>query len=307
MVNLTKLIMNPQHYEKVLNICRLSRDILDREVQKHGSEGPARARTACEELWIEEFPPSLKQPLDLSGADLTGLLFIGMTADVFGEADFRKALLDKTRWSGVIPSIDFTEASLREAVFQGGCMGTVFRGANLTGANINIIIGGDLTEANLTDAHFTIYEYTSASFTAADLSGMRVYLDKSVNFGRPDSLNHARLRFTAGLSDKQRRQIVWDEANSAKNSRCFIAAAACGTDSDEVIVLRRFRDTVLGRTGAGRACIAFYERISPPVARMISKSSVARELTRLVIVRPLASLVKIARGVSGINSETERE
>jgi hypothetical protein len=155
----------------------------------------------------------------------------------------------------------------------------------------NVIIGGDFTNANLTDAYFTIYEYSSADFTGADLTGLRIYLDRSADFGQRKSLKQARENFVAGLSVEQRKQIIWDDATVAAGSRC-IATAAFGTDTAyEVGALRKCRDVVLKRTGIGRICIALYEKTSPPIARMIADSPAARKLARRIIVR-LSRLVE---------------
>jgi len=74
--------------------------------------------------------------------------------------------------------------------------------------------------------------------------------------------------------------------------KCFIATAACGPLSPEVTVLRDYRDATLCTTRFGRACISAYERLSPPLAKFIASSGVSRWIARVVIVRPLAALVK---------------
>jgi len=48
--------------------------------------------------------------------------------------------------------------------------------------------------------------------------------------------------------------------------KCFIATAACGADTVEVSTLRAFRDQCLLLDSRGRALVALYERVSPPLA-----------------------------------------
>lgn len=54
---------------------------------------------------------------------------------------------------------------------------------------------------------------------------------------------------------------------------CFIATAIYGDfDAPEVISLRHWRDRVLSTTSIGRASIALYYLISPPIARYLATS-----------------------------------
>jgi hypothetical protein len=69
-------------------------------------------------------------------------------------------------------------------------------------------------------------------------------------------------------------------------SKCFIATAACGANTVEVSVLRAFRDECLLVDSRGRAFVAFYERVSPPLAAVIAKSCVLREMAQKLIVAP---------------------
>lgn len=52
---------------------------------------------------------------------------------------------------------------------------------------------------------------------------------------------------------------------------CFIATAVYGDfNAPEVISLRQWRDQVLSTTVLGRLVIAFYYRVSPPIAKYLS-------------------------------------
>lgn len=75
--------------------------------------------------------------------------------------------------------------------------------------------------------------------------------------------------------------------------KCFIATAACGTDqAEDVVKLREFRDAVLRGTNLGRAFVAIYETISPPIARLVARSEWARWLVRSLVIHPLRVLAE---------------
>lgn len=75
-------------------------------------------------------------------------------------------------------------------------------------------------------------------------------------------------------------------------SGCFIATAVCGGESHEVLVLRRFRDTILARTCVGRSIIAAYSVSSPPLAQILARHSGLKRLTAAMVIRPISRLVE---------------
>jgi cold shock CspA family protein len=65
---------------------------------------------------------------------------------------------------------------------------------------------------------------------------------------------------------------------------CFIATAVYGdVNAPQVIALRRYRDTTLRRSAAGRAFVALYYRASPPIARYISRSPTTARLAKAIL------------------------
>lgn len=74
---------------------------------------------------------------------------------------------------------------------------------------------------------------------------------------------------------------------------CFIATAAAGPLSPEVMVLRIWRDRCLRTHRAGRLFIDAYERLSPPLARAIAVSPRLRAIARPLLVRPAARLAAL--------------
>jgi hypothetical protein len=76
------------------------------------------------------------------------------------------------------------------------------------------------------------------------------------------------------------------------HSMCFITTATAG-DGPALDALREFRDGSLARSAAGRALVAVYYAVSPPIAATLSRHPEART-TRLVrwLVRRCATLAR---------------
>jgi len=75
-------------------------------------------------------------------------------------------------------------------------------------------------------------------------------------------------------------------------SYCFIATAAYGTPmTDDVLILRKFRDKYLIRNSLGREFVWNYYRYSPPAAKFISKRPILKKITRMLL-KPLVKLSK---------------
>jgi hypothetical protein len=69
-----------------------------------------------------------------------------------------------------------------------------------------------------------------------------------------------------------------------KSGSCFIATAAFeDVRSPEVVALRAFRDDTLANYKLGRAAILAYNRISPPLADIVSRSASLKRALRAVL------------------------
>lgn len=73
---------------------------------------------------------------------------------------------------------------------------------------------------------------------------------------------------------------------------CFIATACCGHGSNEVRLLRDFRDYILLDYRVGKILVAFYYRVSPPIASWLHANTFARVISRCLIVSPLSRIAE---------------
>ncbi len=77
---------------------------------------------------------------------------------------------------------------------------------------------------------------------------------------------------------------------SSKDWRCFIATAAYGTPmAQEIDTLREFRDKYLLSNEPGKILVQTYYRVSPPIARVISRNETLRTITKIGL-RPIIKL-----------------
>ena len=67
---------------------------------------------------------------------------------------------------------------------------------------------------------------------------------------------------------------------------CYIATAVYGSyDSDEVLVLRRFRDEILKPTKIGRKMVAFYYKYSPYLSKKLKLNSIPSNIIKFILNR----------------------
>jgi hypothetical protein len=85
---------------------------------------------------------------------------------------------------------------------------------------------------------------------------------------------------------------VLQRVGTGGSGGCFIATAAFGSYLEpEVLALRHFRDRFLLGNAPGRAFVAWYYRVSPPVAAYIRDRDALRAVTRMVLT-PVVYAVK---------------
>ena len=78
-----------------------------------------------------------------------------------------------------------------------------------------------------------------------------------------------------------------------KGGWCFIATACYGDyESAEVKEFREFRDNVLMKRRLGRVFVFIYYTVSPPIAKLISKSEYSKKIIRDFILAPILHLIR---------------
>lgn len=88
----------------------------------------------------------------------------------------------------------------------------------------------------------------------------------------------------------------WKGLDAYPPKNCFIATAACGTETArEIDVLRDFRDEVLLPDGLGAFCVSLYYKTSPPMADFITKHNTLRAVIREGLVHPVAGALTVSR------------
>ena len=76
---------------------------------------------------------------------------------------------------------------------------------------------------------------------------------------------------------------------SAVGLQCFIATAAYGTPmAEEIQSLREFRDEYLLTNAVGRALVALYYRVSPPIAEFITEHPSLKAIVRIALLPAVA-------------------
>lgn len=87
------------------------------------------------------------------------------------------------------------------------------------------------------------------------------------------------------------KETLCKECFSSKHGGgCFIATACYGISSQEVLILKKWRDEKLLKTFSGRIFVKSYYKISPPIAKFLSNNPPFKKIVR-VGLNPLARFV----------------
>ena len=87
--------------------------------------------------------------------------------------------------------------------------------------------------------------------------------------------------------------ILFIQPAKKPKSGCFVATACYGDyNAEEVLVLREFRDNVLLNSLTGKAFVKFYYFVSPPMAKIIEKSTGLKTFIRNWFLSPIIRNLK---------------
>jgi hypothetical protein len=99
----------------------------------------------------------------------------------------------------------------------------------------------------------------------------------------------------ADVRESAKHQLKALDSQVAKRSGCFIATAVYGgSDTDEIAVLRQFRDNSLVTRPIGKLFVSFYYAFSPSVAKLLERSEVSRKIVKRFLLCPVLAVVKHA-------------
>ncbi|MBI4835381.1 MAG: hypothetical protein HY811_11280 [Planctomycetes bacterium] len=148
------------------------------------------------------------------------------------------------------------------------------------------------TNVRIDDTGTSTSTQTAPSLTV-DSSGYiyAVWSDSRKSLGDTD-IYFATTNVTSTVISGSSGNPATSDKKSNGSLNCFIATAAFGTPmAKEVVVLRRFRDKYLLTNPAGKYLVDAYYKISPPIAKVISKNSTLRSITRMTL-NPLVNCMR---------------
>jgi uncharacterized protein YjbI with pentapeptide repeats len=260
--------------------------------------------------------------VDLQNAQLDRTLW---HETILWGADFTGASIRKSELGFIwCPGVSFRNADLSDSVFlpvsikgQDSGEPVDLSGANCTGAQIGVLPPSkiNLKDAKLTGCSITFHvvgrdglqwlgesmEYVLSTMSDAQCTEVTWKMRESTRAALSES-QRSRMGSRIEMMEDPPPQPAKPESVDRRGGGCFLASAACGSeDADDVVRLREFRDIVLLKTRLGRLLIAVYESLSPPLAQVVSKSSVLRLGVRVLIVRPLGCIVERVLGKKSIS------
>jgi hypothetical protein len=268
--------MNVDHFARVTVLATKMESVAEGYQGRHDKE--IALSLDCSRFWSEAFEGAGR--LDLRGAIFSGGTFVG---SALRGADCRDAHFADTRWYFT----NVEEAAFDGAVFARSlffslhCGKASFISARITGSAIVMVTAGtDLSGAELDSTELVF----GSDFCAPKVDGA-VFRNCTVRGQHSDGQRAAKA-FVKTLTPAQ-------QAGIKLQGNCFIATAACGTDTAPAVLdLQRFRDEVLTASRPGRALANAYYRLSPPVAAWIEPRPAVRRLVRIMIIGPARVVAK---------------
>ncbi len=130
-------------------------------------------------------------------------------------------------------------------------------------------------------------------------TGLSIYYEGADSVLRCFSceLNHTQTRWVCKKCGAKnpigKTAFHWTEVTGPIKEGCFIATVCYGSyEASEVVVLRKYRDTVLLKRNFGKVLVSIYYKISPFFARLISRSKILKKVFRRFILSPIIKRVK---------------
>ncbi len=132
---------------------------------------------------------------------------------------------------------------------------------------------------------FKIYDHSSNPATKEKYNLAKEQLKLFANLPSTRPLILRKLRnYKASANNKGAVDEVLKALDKNKDGRCFIATAAFGSSSaPEVQTFYVFRDEILARWQLGQLLVQWYYFLSPPLAKILDRSSLAKKMARFIL------------------------
>lgn len=118
------------------------------------------------------------------------------------------------------------------------------------------------------------------------------YVQRTSKMQAPVGATHLRVRLL-GMGWTEGSEVRFDDVGFYPIRICFIATAAYGTKtSDQLGILRDFRDQVLLGNAMGSLFVGAYYRVGPIVADFIAENDFLRAVVREMLIDPVVHLLR---------------
>ena len=223
------------------------------------------------EEW-ENLLKNLPAPLDLKGADFSNCSFIN--------ANFNKADLENCNFSGCFIAYSFFDgANLNGSCFDNSRIPAgFFDSATIRNASFNNVKFGvtQFINSDLSDCSFNNSEWIVPPFfnektktATASFSNCKIKYSKNEELG-----------FEKYLNQEQLSHLIIEKSKTDKKG-CYIATATYGNyNHPNVILFANFRDNILSKKIIGRCSIKLYYLTSPHLAKIISRFSFLKKISK---------------------------